>query len=275
MLTAAPPPGPLLVVSPHLDDAALSCAALLARREPVDVMTVFAEEPEPPVQGFWDRRCGFATSAQSMAARRLEERKAFADTAHRPAAMELLELQYTGGERDESEAAAIRAWVARWIGDVGSGTVALPAGAGRRPGRVRAFVERRVRRSYRPRPHPDHVFVRDAVLEALASRAHVVPLLYEELPYLFGGRADAEAARVGAAWGLEAVPLDLDVDRAAKAARIAAYESQVPHLLAPEGMRLDMAPALPPRERYWRLSRSRASRSAAATASASVAGSSG
>ncbi len=275
MKTTVPPRGPLLLVSPHLDDAALSCAALLARREPVDVLTVFAGEPEAPLQGFWDRRCGFATSKDSMAARRVEERTAFAGTPHRPASMELLELQYTGGTRDDAEAAAIRDEVTRWAADVDSGTVAIPAGAGRRIGRLRAFVERRMLRSYRPLPNPDHVFVRDSALQALAGQAHIVPVLYEELPYLFGGGADHEADRVAAGLGLQAIPVDVEIDRTAKAARIAAYESQVPHLLAPRGMRLDMAPALPPTERYWRLSHVTAPRSTAATVSASVRVSSG
>src|SRR5436305_1067911 len=56
---------PLLLVSPHPDDAALSCAALLARVEPIDVLTVFAGSPDPPSQGSWDRVTGFVDSTES------------------------------------------------------------------------------------------------------------------------------------------------------------------------------------------------------------------
>ena len=47
MHDASAPAGPLLLVSPHLDDAALSCAALLERDEPITVLDVFTLVHEP------------------------------------------------------------------------------------------------------------------------------------------------------------------------------------------------------------------------------------
>ena len=63
------PSGPLLVLSPHFDDAALSCGALLARTEPLTVLDVFTRRPEPEQATEWDRRCGFRGSDEAMAAR--------------------------------------------------------------------------------------------------------------------------------------------------------------------------------------------------------------
>ncbi len=45
------PSGPLLIVSPHLDDAVFSCSALLGRGEPAEVLVAFAGFPNPPHNG--------------------------------------------------------------------------------------------------------------------------------------------------------------------------------------------------------------------------------
>ena len=249
-MTVGLPQGRLLIMAPHLDDAALSCAALIARSEPVDVLTVFAGEPDPPQRGDWDRITGFASSAESIPARLAEEQEAFAGTHHRLSTLRLLELQYVDEPRPRVEARvvaeAIRAWVAE-----GDGTVAIPVGAGWRPGRLRSRLER----YWPPRLpafHPDHVFVRDAALAGLRDQPRAPVLLYEELPYRFGGRAEREAARVSTAAGREAELIVATVDRTAKAKRIANYASQVPHLTV-DGARLDDAGALPRDERYWLL----------------------
>ena len=247
------PQGPLLLVSPHFDDAALSCAALLARAEPVDVLTVFAADPDPPRQAFWDVCCGFATSADAGTTRRSEDATAFAGSRHRSRRMKLLEWQHLDGPRSHTDAEEIAATVSAWAAEAGEGTVALPAGAGR--GIFRRRLERRLfRKSPGPPRHPDHTFARDAALQVLVAHEDVALLLYEELPYVYGAPADKEVRRVAAAWGLKARDFVVDVDREAKALRIAAYASQVPHLSAPERP-LDRPANLPPTERYWTLLR--------------------
>ena len=248
--------GALLVVSPHLDDAALSCAALLARSEPVDVLTVFAGEPRPPRQGPWDYECGFSSSAESVPIRRAEEEAAFAETPHRLAFMDLVEGQYVDWQHGEREAEAIGSAIRRWVENNGPrATVAVPAGAGRVLGRARACLAPILKLRPVQERHPDHVFVRDAALRVLARLAGVVPILYEELPYALDVSAVREARRAAAAWGWRPVELVVEVDRDAKAARIGAYATQVPHLTV-DAMRLDVAANVPPAERYWRLVRS-------------------
>ena len=249
------PDGPLLVVSPHLDDAALSCAALLARSDGVDVLTVFAGDPDPPQQGPWDYVCGFASSAESMPVRRAEEESAFAGTPHRLTFMDLVEGQYVDWQHAEEHADAIAAAIRAWTAVNAHGTVALPAGAGRRHlGRVRARLARTLRTNFGPNRHPDHVFVRDVGLAVLSELREAIPLLYDELPYVLGGSGGREARRAAAAWGWRATEVVAEVDRVAKAGRIGAYATQVPFLTL-DGMRLDVPSNLPPIERYWRLIR--------------------
>jgi LmbE family N-acetylglucosaminyl deacetylase len=71
----------IVVVSPHLDDAALSLGVTIVRATRsgarVEVLTVFAGDPasETPANG-WDRRGGFATQGESAKARRDEDREA-------------------------------------------------------------------------------------------------------------------------------------------------------------------------------------------------------
>lgn len=250
-----PPAGPLLLVSPHYDDAALSCAALIDRSEPLDVLTVFGGEPDPPVQGEWDRKTGFTDSAASMAARREEDRRAFARTSHRMSSLDLLEGQHARMPRSAGEAQALQRALLHWVERSGGGTVALPAGAGRIRGRMRFWIERALSEFGGPLPHPDHLFARDAALESLRSRLDVDLLLYEELPYALAGGADRDVAMVTRRFARRATACVVEVDRRSKAERIAAYSSQVPQLLAREA-RLDQAEALPAVERYWYLSAS-------------------
>jgi hypothetical protein len=242
------PSGPLLLLSPHFDDAALSCAALIDRAEPADIITVFAGSPDPPVQGDWDRRTGFRDSSASLSARLIEERAAFADTPHRLGTLSLLETQYRSGPRPEADVRTFVSAVSTWLTQNPEATVAAPAGAGRVPGRVR----NRLHRLAPPRPHrhPDHVFVRDAALSVLASFPRATPILYEEFPYLVGASANREIEKLVGKRKLSAIPIVVTVDREVKARRIATYETQVPHLRF-EGKRVDDASDLPPIERYW------------------------
>jgi LmbE family N-acetylglucosaminyl deacetylase len=73
----------VVVLSPHLDDAALSVGATIAASTAagadVHVITVFANDPAAPgPAGRWDAACGFATAAAAAAGRRDEDARACA-----------------------------------------------------------------------------------------------------------------------------------------------------------------------------------------------------
>lgn len=247
-----PDPKPSLIVSPHPDDAVLSCWALLAKPEPVEVLDVFAGSPDPPRQGAWDLRCGFRDSAESSRVRREEELRALEGTPHRATFLELVNVDYVDGRRSPGDRATIVAAIRGWVERTGGATVVLPAGAGWTMSRLRRVLGTRVwwrfigERSGPP-VHPDHVYARDAGLEAAASGMAEV-LLYEEVPYLWGAPADRAVSDLDN----RAELVELPVDRVEKARRIAAYASQVEHISPPRG-RLDDPTVLPAIERYWRL----------------------
>jgi LmbE family N-acetylglucosaminyl deacetylase len=246
---------PVLVVSPHLDDAMLSCAALFQRSRPAAVLTVFAGRPRPPVSGEWDRLCGFADSDEAAAVRRAEDRAAFAGLAVEPVYLPLIDAQYTrGAQRSEEERNVVREAVADWLTWHASAFVALPAGCGRtRRSWTQRMLGSVVRRTGRlkapegPAAHRDHVFVRDVCLGLLAEQARARALLYEEVPYGMGVADTAFVRRaVGRAWA--PVELEVEVDVGEKTARLAAYATQLGQLTGG-----DPRAGLSASERYWLL----------------------
>jgi hypothetical protein len=217
----------------------------------VDVLTVFAGEPDPPLRGWWDEVCGFASSADSVPVRNREDEEALRPGGHRRLLLDLLEVQHIDGPRAPHEKSRIAEAVQTWLAETGGGTIALPAGAGWAPYWVPARIAIRLRKPRGPEPHDDHAFTRDAVLESVREAEF---LLYEELPYLWGGPADRAARRAAAINGRQAHIEVAHVDRQRKARRMAAYTTQIPHM-SPSWGRLDSPDVLPPTERYWRLLR--------------------
>jgi LmbE family N-acetylglucosaminyl deacetylase len=242
---------PLLLLSPHCDDAVLSCAALLARERPIDLMTVFTGAPDPPQQSAWDRTTGFANSAASVPVRRAEEEAALASTPHTLTFLDLIEAEYLDGPRRPADRATLTAAVEAWLDRHPGGIVVAPAGAGSSAGRVRTRARRLLGRASRTR-HPDHVFVRETALELALSSPGLRVVLYEELPYSWDEAADKEVRRLVLRRRAVATLVTVPVDTRAKAARIAVYESQTPHLVV-AGRRVDFADDLPREERYWTL----------------------
>ena len=71
----------IVVLAPHLDDAALSLGGTIARETRsgarVDVVTTFANDPDSNAgPGPWDAVCGFSTAAEAARGRREEDRRA-------------------------------------------------------------------------------------------------------------------------------------------------------------------------------------------------------
>ena len=128
------PAAPLVILSPHLDDAVWSCFSLLARDRDVLVATVFAGIPDGE-PGWWDAQCGITDSAAHVRHRRSEDAAVLRSLGGTAVHLDLLDGQY----RDEPVPAdeIVRALAAR-----------VPA----------------VRHVYSPGGigHPDHALVRDA-----------------------------------------------------------------------------------------------------------------
>lgn len=189
---------PTLIVSPHLDDAALSCWSLLGvagatgpGRPPVVVLDACAGLPPVGVLGPWDARGGAPSSRERVRERHAEEREALAATGASIVLLDLLDWQY--GPQGEDVAAALAPHLSE------AGWVLAPAGIG---------------------GHRDHLRVRDAVL---ALRPDAV--LYADLPYAL--RHGWEPPLPG--YEPEERPLD-GAALAAKLAALACYRTQLPLL---------------------------------------------
>jgi LmbE family N-acetylglucosaminyl deacetylase len=147
----------IAILSPHLDDAVLSCwSVLTSNEEEVRVVNVFAGLPdrEAPL-GVWDSLTGASSSRARMAERIAEDRDVLARLGHESVDLQLLDSQYMTRVRDSQEV----------LNEI------LPATA-------------EARLVYSPAGiggHPDHLDVRVAA-GALRRRGKSVAL-YADLPY--------------------------------------------------------------------------------------------
>jgi len=153
--------GHTLIVSPHLDDAVLSCGRFLATHEQATVMTVLAGMPsgELPLTDY-DSSCGFESCTQAMRTRWQEDERALACLAAKHLHLDVLDSQYAA-------LPAVRALAARLeplLLDPQWDMVAVPMGL---------F-------------HCDHECVSDACMTVLARAWLQSPaqwVVFEDVPY--------------------------------------------------------------------------------------------
>jgi LmbE family N-acetylglucosaminyl deacetylase len=90
----------VVVVSPHLDDAVLSCARFMAVHPGVHVVTVFAGNPPayPEPMRLWDVQSGFEPGEDVMETRRAEDRAALAVLQAEPHHLDFIEHTYLPGD---------------------------------------------------------------------------------------------------------------------------------------------------------------------------------
>jgi LmbE family N-acetylglucosaminyl deacetylase len=231
------------ILSPHFDDAVLSCWQLLAGSADVTVVNVFTAEPPagtPPP--WWDRATGASDPVERMRERHREDAAALALVGRSSVELGLLDDQY------RSSQLALREVVQRITLELAPQAIIHAPGA---------FDG-----------HPDHVLVRDAALElARAGRAVV---LYADLPHAsargwpdwLSGEPSAPAREIASDWdrvlreaGLvvqklvrRVHPLDAPI-RARKLQALAFYESQRAAL-----DRYAFAPLDDPRALAWEVS---------------------
>lgn len=147
---------PVMILSPHLDDAVLSCWHLLCGPGDVSVINVFAGSP-PPGSGssWWDRETGATDSAARMQERRAEDREAFAIAGRTATHLDFLDEQYEPSDQSVDEiVASLRDLIDP------EAVVYAPAALGE---------------------HPDHERVRSAALELAALGQPV--RLYADHPH--------------------------------------------------------------------------------------------
>jgi LmbE family N-acetylglucosaminyl deacetylase len=90
----------IVILSPHLDDAVLSCWHLLTAPEEVGVVTVFAGVPsELTVPAWWDQYTGAADSGERVRERLEEDRRALELAGRTAVNLGFLDEQYRDDEQ--------------------------------------------------------------------------------------------------------------------------------------------------------------------------------
>ncbi len=184
----------ITLLSPHLDDAVLSCWHLLEGPAPVTVVNVFTCSPpegtDPP---WWDRLTGARDPVQRMRERRAEDARALACVGRSAVNLGFLDNQY--GRRDSPAGRLLKR--IRTMLEPGT-VIHAPAALSR---------------------HPDHEIVRDAALDLARSGWQVV--LYADLPHAIlhgwpawvSGTPEAEESNVGADWDVVLADAGLNPER--------------------------------------------------------------
>jgi LmbE family N-acetylglucosaminyl deacetylase len=218
---------PVLVISPHLDDAVFGCGELLAACPGSVVVTVMAGRPAQYAECTpWDALAGFGDGDDVVAARREEDRAALALLAGRPFWLDFLDSQYRDSPTVDALAVALEAAIV----DSGLETVLLPLGL---------F-------------HSDHHLTHAAALAVLRRRPALSwfayeDALYRKVPNLGTARFEALGRD-----GVSAVPIAVPAGdrRETKRQAMQRYASQLRALATPG--KPGYEDALEP-ERYWRL----------------------
>lgn len=145
-----------VILSPHFDDAVLSCWHVLAGAGGVLVVNVFAGEPVAGALGWWDRLAGASDSATAVRTRIEEDRQALALAGRTAVNLPFLDSQYRHGDQAPEEIVeALRGVL------VADARIYAPASLGDH--------------------HRDHTAVRAAALALRAEGADVA--LYADLPH--------------------------------------------------------------------------------------------
>lgn len=218
----------LLVLSPHLDDAVLSCADLIAQHPGSVVATVFAGIPaHSQLLTDWDAASGFENAQQAVSLRRQEDSKALALLSAAPRWLDFFDSQYQVTPSMDVLADV----VGRLMDDIGPATVLLPAGL---------F-------------HSDHVLVHQAMLAVREHYREKTWLMYEEANYRrIRGLLQQRLAGLHRA-GIDATPLMVNQKKdtaSLKRQAVRCYASQLRALQSTvnDGYADVFSP-----ERYWAL----------------------
>jgi LmbE family N-acetylglucosaminyl deacetylase len=233
-----PEPGELervAIVSPHLDDAVLSCARLMAAHPDATVITVFAGNPPayPDPMRTWDVQSGFAPGDDVMEVRRAEDTAALAVLDAHPVHLDYVEYSYNEGDRPVAPE-TVAGGLAAALAAVRPTLVLAPFGLA----------------------NPDHdvthracMLVRDRdVLGAAVSWWCYEDNGYKHIPGMLAWRVAALFRR--GLWPTPVCP-PVDHDGARKSAAVACYPSQL-HALE-DDWRISEKLAAPAPEQYWRL----------------------
>jgi LmbE family N-acetylglucosaminyl deacetylase len=219
--------GSLLVISPHLDDAVLSCEALLKFARDVRVLTIFGgDAPSGAPIAEWDLQCGFSAGMNVMEARRTEDAQALATLGAIPLWGEELQEGY---RTEPANLDRITALIIDTIDATSPSHFLFPLGL----------------------KHPDHLMVAAASGNAARARELTTSFVYAERPYAQAKKLGvvstrrSELSASGAEFATERLPRGV---RRGDQSAIRCYPTQL------RGLRMSALRIGIFRERYWRIS---------------------
>jgi len=217
---------PLVVISPHLDDAGLGCGQLLARHPGSTVITALAGRPPRRELTEWDAAAGFAAGDDVVGARRAEDQAALRQLGAQPVWLRYLDSQYG----DSPGVAELAASLATAIAAAARSTVAIPLGL---------F-------------HSDHILTHRACLRVVRERPDLVWMAYAEAMYRrIDDLLDQRIAALKAGgYQVYALGRSTEAGAARKRCAVQAYRSQLRALSSPR--KPGYLDAFEP-EGYWRL----------------------
>ncbi len=184
-----------VILSPHFDDAVLSCWHVLAGAGEVLVVNVFAGEPSAGTLGWWDELAGATDSAAAVRMRVEEDRRALALAGCTVVNLPFLDSQYRQSDEAPGEIVeALREVV------VAGARLYAPASLGDH--------------------HRDHAAVRAAALALHAEGADL--RLYADLPHatvlgwpqwVLDGNSSTGADPAGAQWASQLEATGIPAER--------------------------------------------------------------
>jgi LmbE family N-acetylglucosaminyl deacetylase len=223
----------VVIISPHLDDAVLSCGRFMSVHPGVTVVTVFAGNPEayPDPMRVWDVQSGFGPDDDVMEARRREDRSALARLDATPKHLDYIEHTYNLGDKPVAPRLIAEGLVVA-LDELAPTLVIAPFGLA----------------------NPDHdVTHRGSML----ARDEVDPAVswwcyedngYKHIPGMLAWRVSALFR--GGVWPTPVCP-PVDYHGERKAAAVACYPSQL--LALEDDWQIQAKLDAPAPEQYWRL----------------------
>jgi LmbE family N-acetylglucosaminyl deacetylase len=219
--------GPLLVISPHLDDAVLSCGQLIKAKPGATIMTILAGFPSGAHAGWSGQTTGLPMARDANLMRREEDRCATHVLGAQTVWIDIHAQEY--GPDASERLLAIREAIDSAVATTEARSVFVPLGV----------------------THPDHVIVSDAALLAVVASS-LESYVYMDMPYgqARPGEVRRRLRRIARKFQIDLVaPFAGDLQ--SKSEAVNAYSSQIKALRQGFGKTFNRVFVDP--ERYWRV----------------------
>jgi LmbE family N-acetylglucosaminyl deacetylase len=222
--------GPALLISPHLDDAVLSCGQLISTRRGSTIVTVLAGFPLGAHAGWSAQTTGLPIAKDANLKRREEDQRASLVLGAQTVWGAFLAREYESVASASERAREVQEFIAAAVAASDARSIFLPLGV----------------------THPDHVTVSDAALFAVRD-SKMESYIYMDMPY---GQARPDRVwrrlrHIRRQFTVEPVSPYFG-DQMVKREAVNAYSSQVAELQQGFGRHFKRVFTDP--ERYWRLS---------------------